>query len=281
MFLSQSLLTLGRSAFLIFFMLYAANSLGQTTGGIPPVRNSGASKSPDQTKPERRDQSRSSRATETEQPFDPSALVREGWAAFIGSDGVVDERRAFNLTLEAINTLSPMLYSLELDVAKNNLSVFYLCATDLSVRDYQKGIAYADFSSFVSNLSQDNFVWGVFIKRHQVRDEAEFYQLIKTKRPTHPVNKYIDFLNGKPPDSAGHAYSILERFASEGDPYAATRMGFRFECSDKQPDIPLALSWYRKARSLHEKSSAPSSRIKSLSDRINRLALILDGKVMR
>ncbi len=263
--------------------LYTASSIGQTTGGLPPIRKNEPGKSPSQPQPpvSQRQDSQAGKAKSATPPINPNLLINEGWAAFIGSNGLVDEKKAFDLTLGGINSLDPSLHSKAIDVGRNNLSVFYFCAIDRRVRDYEKGIAMSSSLDLGSDYSQDNFVWGVFFKREQVKDQTAFFRVLKANWPTHPVNTYLDSLGGRAPDSPDHAYQIVERAANEGDPNAAMRMGYRYECYDNEPNLPLALLWYKKARSLHEQASSSTSRIKSTNDRINRIALISDGKMAK
>lgn len=277
---SQSRFIFSRILFLAS-LLYAANLLGQTTGGIPPLRKTEPSKTPSQPQTLQRQESQDGKTQNSTQPINPSLLISEGWAAFIGSNGLVDEKKAFDLTLGGISSLDPSLHSRAIDVGRNNLSVFYFCAVDRRVRDYEKGISLSASGDLSSDYSQDNFVWAVFFKREKVKDQAAFFRVLKTNWPSHPVNAYIDSLGGRPPDSPDHAYQIVERAANDGDPHAAMRMGYRYECYDNDPNLPLALLWYRKARSLHDQGNSTASRIKSTNDRINRIVLISEGKVVK
>lgn len=177
------------------------------------------------------------------------SLINEGWRYFIGSTGVVNEKKAFDITLSGVNSLSPEAHKNIIGVGLNNLSVFYFCAQDPRIRDYQRGILLDESRDITSDqYSPDNFVWAVFVQMQKVNDPVAFFRTLKEKWPTHPVNKYVDSLGGKPPISADQAYLVLKDFAEKGDPHAAMRVGYRYECYDRSPDINQAIYWYRRAR---------------------------------
>jgi hypothetical protein len=61
-----------------------------------------------------------------------------------GPLGGVDERKALDLTLKAVDVLNPETQKQELSLANNHLSAFYLCAQDPTVRKYVKGMTASD-----------------------------------------------------------------------------------------------------------------------------------------
>ena len=209
------------------------------------------------------------------------SLIDEGWQSFIGARGIVDEMKAVDLTLEGIKALDPDVQPRVLSTGRNNLSVFYLCAQDPRIRDYRKGTDLSSRSEISDNFSLDNAIWSVYLQRQSVQDLPGFYRFVKKEVPAHPVNRYIEALDGKGPDSSEQAYAVLERFANIGDPNAALRIGYRYECYDRAPELNLAISWYRKAKDLYEQNNASNARIKSVADRINRLVMISEGKIAK
>lgn len=268
---------------LICIVMGCSQAVAQTSGGLPPSRK--VDQQRESPPPSRQfpssNQSEAPKPPLELQPFDPGAAINEGWSVFVGRSGVVDEKRAFDLTLGGIKSLDPSSHARVISVGMNNLSVFYKCAQDRKVRDYVKGENLSEQRGLNDFYSLDNLVWSVFLLRGRVDNRAQFFKDLKSKWSEHPVNQYVDFLGGKAPESVDHAYSILTQFADRGDAHAALRLGFRYECSDLEPDITTALRWYEKSRDLYLRGNASEQRIKSVSDRINRLRLILDGKFVR
>ena len=266
---------------LFCLMLCGIGAFAQTSGGLPPVRKVEPTKPslPPQSSPQPQSEIRNS--TIDPEPFDPNSLINEGWKTFIGAAGIVDEKKAFDLTLGGINSLDPNVYERAISIGRNNLSVFYLCAQDPRVRDFRKGMKLKAGRDFRDNMSLDNLVWDVYLQRERAKDLSDFYLVLKKDFPAHPVNGYVDSLGGKAPESTEHAYAVLERFANDGDPYAAMRIGYRYECYERAPELNLAISWYRKAKDLHERNNASERTIKSTADRINRLVLISEGKSVK
>ena len=268
---------------LICVVMGCSQVVAQTSGGLPPSRKIDQKKEslPSSRQSPASSQSETPKAPLELKPFDPGAAINEGWSVFIGRSGVVDEKRAFDLTLGGIKSLDQSINARIISVGMNNLSVFYKCAQDRRVRDYFKGESLNEQRRLNDFYSSDNLVWSVFLLRGRVDNTAQFFKELKSKWREHPVNKYVDFLGGKAPESVDHAYSILTQFADTGDADAALWLGFRYECSDLEPDIATALRWYEKSRDLYLRDNASEQRIKSVSDRINRLRLVLDGKFVR
>ena len=252
-----------------FFRLVSA----QVSGGLPPIKKMESPKTTPAQTPEKT-------ATLAES-IDPASLISDGWRHFIGANGIVDEKKAFDLTLGGIQLSNQETQKRAISVGKNNLAVYYLCAQNPLVRDVAKGEEFNQ--DFKDSMSIDNLVWAVFVQRRGVKDFALFYQFLKNEVPAHPVNKYVDSLNGKLPESVDQAYAVLEKFATNGDPAAAMRIGYRYECYYPNPDINLAIAWYKKAKELYEGTNANTSErtIQSVNDRIRRLVLISEGKVAK
>jgi TPR repeat protein len=214
------------------------------------------------------------------EPIDPNSLINDGWRSFIGVNGAVDEKKALDLTLRAIDLMNPKEHERSISIAWNNLAVFSLCAQDPRVRDFRKGMEINSARDYSDSMSLDNLAWGVYLQRDSVKNPTEFYVALKKNWPTHPVNRYVDSLGGKAPESSEQAYAVLERFANDGDPHAAMRIGYRYECYDRSPEPQLAVNWYKKAQDLHERNNASERTIRVTSDRIKRLVLILEGKMV-
>ena len=245
----------------------------QVSGGLPPIKRADLPQpAPKQTE---------GKIATLPESINPSSLISAGWRHFIGANGIVDEKKAFDLTLGGIQLLRKETQKRAISHGKNNLSVFYLCAQNPLVRNVTMGEQFNQ--DLNDSNSIDNLIWAVFVQRREVKDFPLFYDLLKNEFPAHPVKKYIDSLNGRLPESTEQAYAVLEKFANSGDSSAAMRIGYRYECYYSNADILVAIGWYRRAKQLYEEANikTPERTVMSINDRIQRLILISEGKIAK
>ena len=276
-------MTFGRaSSFCILVSFLFETSFAQSTGGLPAIR---PSQSPAKTAPQRSAEHKSnipSRNSLNVQEADSRTLINEGWRAFVGSDGFVDEKNALRYTLTAIDRLKDKTSDADrrlLSLAQNNLTVIYLCAVSPNVRDVVAGINYQP--DLDSSFAMDNFIWAVFLRRESVENPAEFNKIILEFFPDHPVTRYMSSLGGKLPTDVQAAYDFLIDMSKAGDPNAAMRLGFRQECGFSATNIEEAILWYGRARDLQVAIGANPRVLKGIEDRINRLKLFMNGRVKK
>ncbi len=260
-----------RIILLAIFLSIGSAAIAQPSGGLPPIRRS----EPTRLSPE---------AAE--------ALINQGWREFLGASGIVNERKARDLTLlgvdaineESIKSLKPseiadMRYARS--VGLNNLKVFDHCAIDAQVRNQQQSQSIHSRQEYLDHFSIENFLWNVFLKRQSVRDVTEFIQFLQTLSNPHPINRYVAKLGSRLPDSVNEAYRVLEEFAIDGDPEAAKWMAYRYECREAPPQIHQAMTWYRVAISNFEKAGGTQPKAAETKKRLQRLNLIHEGKLRR
>ena len=271
---------------IIFITLCSSNILfAQTTGSLPPLKstqsinNSNTKKQIQPSKQAQPQQPSSQQDSNKKTYFNASLLVNDAWGFFSGKNGIVDEKKAFDYNQIAIKTLVDEKDKEALSVAKNNLSVLYLCAIDPSVRDTKIGFSYNQ--DLNDPYSIDNIIWNAFTYLRPINDPKKFYEIIRRDFPNHPVNNYIDKLNGIAPLNQEAAYKFLTEMAEAGDPYAALRVGYRYECYFDKIDINEAIRWYSLSKELHTKNGSNERTLQSVEVRINRLILIRDGKTAK
>lgn len=271
------------SSFCIIFSFLFETGFAQTTGGLPAIRPSQSP--PKIISPQRAAEPRSSvpnKNTLNIQAASNRTLINEGWYAFIGANGFVDEKNALRYTLAAIDRLKDQTSDADkrlLSYAQNNLTVIYLCAVSPNVRDIVAGINYQpDLNSY---FAIDNFIWAVFLRRESVENLAEFNTAILKFFPDHPVTRYVSSLGGKLPTDVQAAYDFLTDMSMAGDPNAAMRLGFRQECGFSDTNIEEAILWYGRARDLQVAIGANPQVLKGIEDRIKRLKLFMNGRVKK
>lgn len=254
--------------FLIALLLFVVHTsvFSQSTGGMPPVRINPKSieKSNEIIKPI---------------PFNSSTLINEGWQFFIGKNGFVDEKKAYDYTLAAIYSIDESAADKKsLSIAKNNLLVIYSCSLNKSVRNILKADQYPQ--DFEDSNSIDNLIWAIFLQRKNIPNYKinETYRIIRENFPNHRVNKYLEQLNGNPPSSIEAAYKFLRGQIDNGDAEASMRYGYAFECAFDSTNIDEAIKWYEKAKEIYLNDESNVRRFNSINDRIKRLQLIKDGK---
>ena len=101
-----------------------SDCFSQMKGGLPPIKN--------EPKIDRLEK-------ENDKPkaINPSGFINDGWNYFIGENNFVDEKKAFDYTLAAINLIDKSPANARvLSIAKNNLSVIYLCSINKSIRNW-------------------------------------------------------------------------------------------------------------------------------------------------
>ncbi len=247
-------------------MLHNIYCLAQINGGLPPVKTSPQNEQIQQEKIKPK-------------AINPTTLINDGWQHFIGENNFVDERKAYDYTLAAINLIDgPASNQRVLSVAKNNLLVIYSCSINKSVRNIIMAEDYPQ--DYRDGNSIDNLIWAVFLQRKNLTlDKSnEFYKIIKENYANHPVNKYMEKLNNIPPNSIESAYNFLRQQAENGDAEASMRYGYAFECAFDTTNIDEAIKWYSKAKEIYAKEQPNSSRLNSIENRIKRLKLIKDNK---
>ena len=261
-------LTVKKINILFLISLAAINfeCFSQINGGLPPLKIDPKIESQKKEKDKLK-------------AINPSGLISDGWKYFIGENNFVDEKKAYDYTIAAINLIDESTSNARiLSIAKNNLSVIYLCSINKSVRNLLKAEQYSQ--DYKDDLSIDNFIWTTFLKRSSLSNEKlpEFYKIIKESYPTHVVNKYMGQLNGIPPSSIESAYAFLKQQAENGDAEASMRFGFAFECAFDLTNLDEAIKWYSKAREIYAKDQSNRNRLNSIENRIKRLQLIKDNK---
>jgi hypothetical protein len=244
----------------------------QSSGGLPPIRRS---------------------EPVTISPKEAEALINQGWREFVGAQGMVNERRALDLTLRGINAIKEeaikgLSTSLADDVRRtrsvglNNLSVFERCAVDGRIRASSENQNREARQEYNDNFSLDNAVWDVYLRRTKISaKEDEFIQFMRDKVSSHPINRYLVKLGGRLPASADEAYRVLEGFATDGDAEAALRIAFRFECREEPPQLQQSITWYETAISNSEKTASSPWLSFGAKERLQRLRLIQAGKFRR
>jgi hypothetical protein len=261
-------LTVNKFSLLFLVLLATINfySFSQTKGGLPPIKN--------ESKIDLLEK-------ENDKPklINPSGLINEGWSYFIGENNFVDEKKAYDYTLAAVNLIDKSPANAKvLSIAKNNLSVIYLCSINKSIRNTLKGEKYSQ--DFNDDYSIDNLIWATFLKRTPLANDKveEFYKIVRDTYPAHLINKYMRRLNGIPPNSIESAYSFLKQQALNGDAEASLRFGFSFECAFDLISLDEAIEWYNNARDIYAKDQSNKNRLSSIEKRIKRLQLIKDNK---
>jgi hypothetical protein len=259
----------------MFFLLLEAifnPVFAQSSGGLPPIRRSEPA---------------------TISPKEAEALINQGWREFIGAQGIVNERKAFDLTLRGINAIKEeaikgLSTSLADDVRRtrsvglNNLSVFERCAVDGRIRVSSKNQSKVGHQEYKDSFSIENAIWDVYLKRTKISvTEEEFIEFVRERASSHPINRYLAKLGNRLPESSDEAYRVLEGFAADGDAEASLRIAFRFECREEPPQIQLAISWYEKAISTYEKSADSPWLTFGAKQRLQRLKLIQSGNFRR
>ncbi len=199
-------------------------------------------------------------------------LVNKGWAAFVGRDGSVSELDALRLIGEGVRLAKDRdetVYS----VGMNNLSVVHMCAAEASVRDYDFGRKLQLRQLGKNSYTNDNYLWAVFLREENLGSisVSDYYGAIKEGFKTHPINRYSIRLNQKLPNSREHALQILVDEAKKGDPYAAQRIAFSYECSRGPIKMQEAILWYEFALELMRTVADTNPRKISLRERLNRL----------
>jgi hypothetical protein len=255
---------------LLFLLLDTILSpvIAQTSGGLPPIR-------------------RSEPATISLKEVE--TLINQGWNEFIGGQGIVNERRALDLTLRGINAIKEeaikgLSTSLADDfrharsVGLNNLSAFERCAIDKRIRLSAENQTRENRQEYKDGYSIDNGIWDVYLRRTKIStSDDNFIKYVRERLSSHPINRYIAKLGNRLPESADEAYRVLEGFAADGDAAASLRIAFRFECREEPPQIQLAISWYEKAISIYEKSADSPWLTFGAKQRLQRLKLIQSG----
>ena len=209
------------------------------------------------------------------------AIANDAWFLFVGRKGYVNEKLALEKTLMAIELLKNSGDEVVLSVVVNNLSVIYGCSINENVRDLEKKLdLHRDYSD---ERSQDNLIWSVFLKKTEFSNDIsqEFYRMLATDFPSHPVKKYMDYLGKVLPQDTNAAYELLKIRANSGDADAAMRYGYRYECDFAEVDVDEAIQWYSKANKLYEKNKLNSKEINSSGERLKRLQLIKNGKFLK
>lgn len=239
---------------------YATHCVAQTSGGLPPLRNP---------------------APETRQPIvDPRDLINRGWGEFVGRSGIVNESKALELTIDGFNGLKQSQNDQARSVGLNNISVFHSCSFNKKIRNCQRALDMRVNGEYKDAFSVDNMIWHIFLNRFPSITSSNFVDNLKVHYPTHPVNRYVDRLGGRLPNSQKEAYAILEGAADEADPDAARWLAFRYECGEEAPQIHMSIEWYRKAVDFYTRAGAPQSRIDSVQQRLRRLILVGDGHIV-
>jgi hypothetical protein len=258
----------------LFLLLEAIFSpvFAQSSGGLPPIRRSEPA---------------------TISPEEAQALISQGWREFVGAQGIVNERRALDLTLRGINAIKEeaikgLSTSLADDVRRtrsvglNNLSVFERCAIDKRIRLSAENQTRETRQEYKDGFSIDNGIWDVYLRRTKISaSDDEFIKYIREQKSSHPINRHITKLGNRLPESIDEAYRVLEEFAADGDAEASLRIAFRFECLEEPPQIQQSITWYERAISNYEKATSSQRRIDSARARLQRLRLIQSGKFRR
>lgn len=242
------------------------NCYSQTSGGLPPVKITPRIDQPQQ---------------ENNKPkaINPSVFISDGWKYFIGENNYVDEKKAYDYTLAAINLLDDSSSNKRiLSIAKNNLLVIYSCSLNKSVRNILQADNYPQ--DYIDSNSIDNLIWAVFLQRKTIASDkiAQFYKIVREEHSTHMVNKYWEQLKGIAPNTIESAYVFLKQQAENGDAEASMRYGYAFECGFETTNLDEAIKWFSKARELYAKDPTAINRLKSIEDRIKRLELIKQNK---
>ncbi len=249
-----------------------SHAVAQKSGGLPPIRR---------TEPP---------------PIHPdevaAELINSGWREFIGASGTVDEWKARELTVRGIEATktkpSPGVAAAPDErlqqtrsVGLNNLLVFERCAIDIRVRRSPSQQRSRNLQEYEDRYSVDNAIWDIFLRRTSIENIDKFLRLIKESSVSHPVKRYVTRLGGRLPVSTQEAYKVLEEFANEGDPDAALRLAFRYECSEDAPQLQAAIRWYEIAITTYPRVGATERRIDGVKARLNRLVLISEDKIRK
>lgn len=130
-------------------------------------------------------------------------------------------------------------------------------------------------SNFADARTKDNLIWSIFLRQINSNEDIskEFHDALILENPMHPVAKYMEYLDGKLPESPEQAYELLAASAKNGDADAAMRIGFKYECGFEYIDADAAIQWYSDARAIYLSEKKFSQAISSL-ERINRLKIL-------
>jgi TPR repeat protein len=207
----------------------------------------------------------------------PISIANDAWRLFVGSRGYVDEKQALELAQKSIELVVEQGSKELLSTLENNLSVIYSCSINPEVRDVKSGEKVP--KNYSDERTKDNLIWSIFLRQINLNEDISknFYDTLTLENPFHPVAKYMEYMNGKLPESTEEAYEVLTASAKNGDADAAMRIGFKYECGFEQIDIDSAIQWYSEARSTYLAEKKFSEAISSL-ERINRLKMIKKAK---
>lgn len=260
----------------VIFLLLAESllsfAIAQTSGGLPPIRRL---------------------APEAISPKEAEALINQGWREFVGTQGLVNESRAFNLTLRGVNAVNEeavkgLSTSIASDarrtrsVGLNNLLVFARCAVNRRIRISSENETSQKAQEYHDDFSVNNAVWDVYLRRTKIKaSEDDFINFMRERVGSHPINRYLFKLGNRLPDSVDQAYQVLEDFAKDGDADAALRIAFRHECREDSPQLQQAIIWYEVAISNSEKAADSPWLIYGAKERLQRLRLIQSGRYHR
>ncbi len=208
--------------------------------------------------------------TEEENPI---LIANDAWSLFAGSHGYVDEKQALELAQKSIQLVGEQGNKRLLSVLENNLLVIYSCSFNPEVRNIQAGKKVPN--NYSEARTKDNLSWSIFLRQINSIDDIskEFHDALILENPLHPVAKYMEYLDGKLPESSEEAYELLAASAKNGDADAAMRIGFKYECGFEFIDADAAIQWYSDARAIYLSEKKFSQAISSL-ERINRLKML-------
>ncbi len=202
-----------------------------------------------------------------------AALIAQGWGAFIGRAGGVEEFEALRITSEGVRIAKVTGQKNTMSVGLNNLAVFHLCSADVRIRDRELGRKIAGNEVGINSYSSDNYIWGVFLRREQA-DIKKFLSFLDTYERNHPVTAYIKKSSGRLPKDTIEAVKFLQKEAAGGDYLAAQWVAFYYECGTDQIDIPSAREWMALASSNARKSAAPRDMQRAIDERLSRLVIL-------
>jgi hypothetical protein len=203
-------------------------------------------------------------------------LVNLGWELFSGRGKKVDEKAAYEITKyglqKALSDLQKNFSSNSHIVsgALNNIGVFHSCSAEPSIKNWNLAMAYFEeaYKYKGSSYAPSNLLWQYFLRERYLNDE-EVIELAKELKYNHRVFKYLNKL-GRLPKNHQEATSFLVDEAKLGDPDAALRIAYRFECGPQKLNFN-AIEWYK--FSLNN-SVYGSETYKTAAERLERLELL-------
>lgn len=199
---------------------------------------------------------------------EPRDLINEGWAKFIGEQGMVDEPLAQILTEEglrlAIRTRNKDLQS----TARNNLGVILGGAANSSIRNQRLASVHL-YDGRDSYWGADNMLWSHYMGSIKLSPQELDEMKDRFREETGSEHRTLTLPNPEPNSLSSYLSKVqfLERHYVEGDTEIASEISSTFETNaSDDKDYQKALYW---------------SRLSYDSERTERIERIIKGNFVR